>query len=311
MKIIFMGTPEFSIPCLEALINHEHEVIAVVTQPDKPKGRGKKVQPTPIKEVALKNNIPVYQPLKVKDPEFTTFLRSLSPDLIVVVAFGQILSKDILDIPPNGCVNVHASLLPKYRGAGPIYWSVINGEEKTGVTTMFMDVGLDTGDMILKEEIPILEQDTAGTIHDKLSSLGARVLINTIKLIEQGKAPREKQKDEEATYAPMLDKKLGKIDWGKSSKEVVCLIRGTNPWPVAYTSYQGQKFKIYEAELFDKEYKGRQQGEIVEIVPKEGLVISTGDGSVIINDVQFDGSKRMSMDEYLRGHNITLGIILE
>lgn len=310
MRIVFMGTPEFAISCLEVLIQSEHEVVAVVTQPDKPKGRGKKVQPTPVKEVAAAHDIPVYQPVKVKDAAFIEVLESLKPDLIVVVAFGQILSKEILDLPPKGCVNVHASLLPKYRGAGPLYWPVINGEKTTGVTTMYMNEGLDTGDMILKKEIPIQEQDTAGSIHDKLSILGAEVLKETIDLIQIDRAPRQEQNHDEASYAPMLSKEIGEIDWNHDSEKIRNLIRGTNPWPVAYTYLQGQKMKVYCAENYHKRYEGHEQGEVVEMIPKKGIVVATKDGSLVITEIQFEGSRKMSMDDYLRGHTIDVGVVL-
>ena len=249
MKIVFMGTPDFSVPALEELAK-VHQVAAVVTQQDRPKGRGHKMQYTPVKEKALELNIPVYQPEKVKNPEFVDILREINPDVIVVIAFGQILSKEILDLPKYGCINVHASLLPKYRGAAPIQWAVLDGEEKTGITTMYMEKGLDTGDMIDKAEVVLDEKETAGSLHDKLMVLGADLLLETLKKLEDGTAVRKKQNDEESCYAKMLSKDMGQIDFTKDAKEIECLIRGMNPWPSAYNFYNGKTLKIWDAIVF-------------------------------------------------------------
>ena len=248
MKIVFMGTPEFAVPTLEALIE-KHNVAAVVTQPDKPKGRGKKMIFSAVKEKAVENNIKVYQPTKVRDGEFVEILKEYEPDVIVVVAFGQILSEDILNIPKYGCINVHGSILPKYRGAAPIQWSIINGEEFGGVTTMYMAKGLDSGDMILKAEEKIKDDDTYGTLYDRLSYIGADLLIKTLDLIERGKVVRVPQNDDDATLAPMITRDMEHIDWDNTSENVVNLIKGLNPQPVSYTMYNDEKLKIWFAEV--------------------------------------------------------------
>lgn len=308
MKIIFMGTPEFAVPCLQKIIDEGHEVLAVVTQPDKPKGRGKKLSMPPVKELALKHDIDVYQPIKAREESFVNKLKEINPDLIVVVAFGQILPKSILDIPKFGCVNVHASLLPKYRGAAPLNWVIINGEEKTGVTTMYMDVGLDTGDMILKSEIPLDDEITAGELHDKMMIDGADVLKETIELIAQGKAPREKQNDDETCYSPIMDKSLGNINWSKPAKDIHNLIRGVNPWPSAYTTYGDQTMKIWKTKVLNKN-SDKVPGTILK-VDKDGLEVSTGQGVIQINEIQMSGKKRMIVSEYIKGNTISTDVVL-
>lgn len=308
MKIVFMGTPEFAVPCLQKIIDEGHEVLAVVTQPDKPKGRGKKLAMPPVKELALKYNIDVYQPIKAREESFVEKLKEINPELIVVVAFGQILPKSILDIPKFGCVNVHASLLPKYRGAAPLNWVIINGEEKTGVTTMYMDVGLDTGDMILKSEIPLDDEITAGELHDKMMVQGAEVLKDTIDLISKGEAPREKQNDEETCYSPIMDKSLGNIDWSKSATDIHNLIRGVNPWPSAYTTYDKQTMKIWKTKVLDK-LSEKTPGTILS-VDKNGIEVSTGDKVLQISEIQMSGKKRMIVSEYIKGNDISTGIVL-
>lgn len=308
MKIVFMGTPEFAVPCLQKIIDEGHEVLAVVTQPDKPKGRGKKLAMPPVKELALKYNIDVYQPVKAREESFVEKLKEINPELIVVVAFGQILPKSILDIPKFGCVNVHASLLPKYRGAAPLNWVIINGEEKTGVTTMYMDVGLDTGDMILKSEIPLDDEITAGELHDKMMVQGAEVLKDTIDLISKGEAPREKQNDEETCYSPIMDKSLGNIDWSKSATDIHNLIRGVNPWPSAYTTYDKQTMKIWKTKVLDKSSE-KTPGTIIN-VDKNGIEVSTGDKALQISEIQMSGKKRMIVSEYIKGNDISTGIVL-
>ncbi|MFR3568478.1 MAG: methionyl-tRNA formyltransferase [Paraclostridium sordellii] len=308
MKIVFMGTPEFAVPCLQKIIDEGHEVLAVVTQPDKPKGRGKKLAMPPVKELALKYNIDVYQPVKAREDSFVEKLKEINPELIVVVAFGQILPKSILDIPRFGCVNVHASLLPKYRGAAPLNWVIINGEEKTGVTTMYMDVGLDTGDMILKSEIPLDDEITAGELHDKMMVQGAEVLKDTIDLISKGEAPREKQNDEETCYSPIMDKSLGNIDWSKSATDIHNLIRGVNPWPSAYTTYDKQTMKIWKTKVLDK-LSEKTPGTILS-VDKNGIEVSTGDKVLQISEIQMSGKKRMIVSEYIKGNDISTGIVL-
>ena len=308
MKIVFMGTPEFAVPCLQKIIDEGHEVLAVVTQPDKPKGRGKKLAMPPVKELALKYNIDVYQPVKAREDSFVEKLKEINPELIVVVAFGQILPKSILDIPKFGCVNVHASLLPKYRGAAPLNWVIINGEEKTGVTTMYMDVGLDTGDMILKSEIPLDDEITAGELHDKMMVQGAEVLKDTIDLISKGEAPREKQNDEETCYSPIMDKSLGNIDWSKSATDIHNLIRGVNPWPSAYTTYDKQTMKIWKTKVLDK-LSEKTPGTILS-VDKNGIEVITGDKVLQISEIQMSGKKRMIVSEYIKGNDISTGIVL-
>ena len=308
MKIVFMGTPEFAVPTLEALIE-KHNVAAVVTQPEKPKGRGKKMIFSAVKEKAVENNIKVYQPTKVRDGEFVEILKEYEPDVIVVVAFGQILSEDILNIPKYGCINVHGSILPKYRGAAPIQWSIINGEEFGGVTTMYMAKGLDSGDMILKAEEKIKDDDTYGTLYDRLSYIGADLLIKTLDLIERGEVVRVPQNDDDATLAPMITRDMEHIDWDNTSENVVNLIKGLNPQPVSYTMYNDEKLKIWFAEVEKTEYSG-EIGEIVD-VRKKDFVVKTKKGAVAVKEVQAQGGKKMTADAYMRGHTIEKGIILK
>lgn len=308
MKVIFMGTPDFSVPTLEEIINAGHEVIAVITQPDKPKGRGKSVAFPPVKQKALEYNIPVYQPVKVKEESFTTVLKELAPDVIVVVAFGQILPKAILDLPKYGCINVHASLLPKYRGAAPIQWSIIDGEKTTGITTMYMDVGLDTGDMLLQGEVNIEPEETGGSLHDKLSAIGGELLVETLNRLEKGTIKRIKQDDSKSNYAKMLDKALGQIDFHKSAVEIERLIRGLNPWPSAYTSFDDKTLKIWKARVLEGNFDGKP-GEIIDVT-KEEIIVFTGQGALGILELQLEGKKRMSTDEFLRGYKIQKGTIL-
>ena len=304
MKIVFMGTPDFSVPALEELAK-VHQVAAVVTQQDRPKGRGHKMQYTPVKEKALELNIPVYQPEKVKNPEFVDILREINPDVIVVIAFGQILSKEILDLPKYGCINVHASLLPKYRGAAPIQWAVLDGEEKTGITTMYMEKGLDTGDMIDKAEVVLDKKETAGSLHDKLMVLGANLLLETLKKLEDGTAVREKQNDEESCYAKMLSKDMGQIDFTKSAREIECLIRGMNPWPSAYTSLDGKTMKVWEADVLDAQSK-EEPGTIVEVNKKE-IIVATGSNDLALHEIQLAGKKRMQVQAFLLGYQVEAG----
>ena len=305
MKIIYMGTPDFAVEALEALASSRHEVTAVFTQPDKPKGRGKAMQFTPVKEVALRENIPVYQPKKVRDPEVIQKIRELAPDVLVVVAFGQIIPQEILDIAPYGCINVHGSLLPKYRGAAPIQWAVINGEPVSGVTTMQMDEGLDTGDMIMKTEIVLDEKETGGSLHDKLAEAGAKLCVETLKAVEDGTAVRTKQGETGTDYAKQLNKKMGDIDWTKPAVEIERLIRGLNPWPSAYTSWSDKTMKIWEAEVLDKE-SGQAPGTVAE-VDKKTFAVQTGKGMLKILSLQLPGKKRMDTDAFLRGNQIKIG----
>lgn len=309
MNIVYMGTPDFAVPALEKLIK-KYNVTAVVTQPDKPKGRGKKIIFSPVKELALKNNIEVFQPEKVKDENFIKEMEKLNPDIIVVAAYGQILNEKILNLPKYGCINIHGSLLPKYRGAAPIQWSIINGEEKTGVTIMYMEKGLDTGDMILKREIPINKEDTYGSVHDKMSLVGAEAVIEAIEMIEKGNVNAQKQDDTLSSYAVMISKDIGHIDWNKNSNEIINLIRGLNPAPIAYTFYEDEVLKIWEAEQICCELE-MKNGEIIDVMPKKGILVKTNDSAILIKEIQQKGGKKMSCPDYLRGHNIKKGTILK
>ena len=309
MRVIFMGTPDFAVPSLEALLT-KHEVVLVVTQPDKPKGRVKKMVPTPVKACALEHGIPVLQPEKVKEPEFVEQLRSYEPDLIAVTAFGQILSEPILEMPKYGCINVHGSLLPKYRGAAPMQWSIIDGEKVTGITTMYMAKGLDSGDMLLKAEVEITDEDTFATIHDKMAVTGANLLLDTLAQLEAGTLERIPQDHDAATYAPMITKETGHIDWSKNRQDIINLIRGLNPVPAAYTIYEEEVLKIFGAALSDVQADSAANGEIVAVV-KKGFVVKCGDGCLLITEVQARGGKRMMTDAYLRGHAMKEGILLQ
>ena len=277
-------------------------MVAVVTQPDKRKGRGKAFQYTEVKEEALKHDIPVYQPVKVKDETMVEILTELNPDVIVVVAFGQLLPESILNLPKYGCINVHASLLPKYRGAAPIQWAVINREEESGVTTMLMEKGLDTGDMLKSAKLTLDIKETGGSLHDKLSTLGADLLIETLKDVEAGNITPVKQDDSLSCYAKMLDKSLGNINWSQKATEIEGLIRGLNPWPGAYTTLDGQIVKIYNSRISSSFFTTRQDGEI-GIVYDDGIGVSTKDGEIIITELQFAGKKKMTVKEYLNGRD--------
>ena len=308
LKIVFMGTPDFAVPCLEKIIADGYDVCGVFTQPDKPKGRGYELAFPPVKECAVKYNIPVYQPNSLKDGSAFELLKGISPDLIVVVAYGKILPEQILLLPPFGCVNVHASLLPKYRGAAPIHWAIMNGETETGITTMYMDVGLDTGDMILKSDTPIGATETTGELHDRLSIMGADLLLDTIKLIEKGKVIREKQDDTKSNYAPMLTKATGLIDWSRASGEIINQIRGLNPFPTAYTALNETILKIYKAVLGNK--SDAVCGTVINADSK-GIEVACGDGfSIFLTDILASGGKRMPVSVYLNGHPIK-GILNE
>ena len=308
MKVIFMGTPDFSVGTLEAIVEAGHEVVLAVTQPDKPKGRGKAVQFSPVKEAALAHNIPVFQPKKIREPENIEELRKYEADIMVVIAFGQILPKEILEMTPYGCVNVHASLLPKYRGAAPIQWAVIDGEKTSGVTTMQMDEGLDTGDMILKDEIVLDAKETGGSLHDKLADMGAKLLIETLTALENKTATFEKQGESPTAYARMLDKKLGQIDWKEEAVKLERLIRGLNPWPAAYTIWDEKTMKIWESEVKEEE-TGKEPGTIVA-VEKDGFFVQTGKGLLKITALQIPGKKRMDAGAFLRGYHPEVGTLL-
>ena len=309
MKVIFMGTPDFSVGTLEALVEAGHEVVLAVTQPDKPKGRGKEMQFTPVKESALKHNIPVFQPKRVREAECMEELRKYNADIMVVVAFGQILPKEILEMTPYGCVNVHASLLPKYRGAAPIQWSIIDGEEVTGVTTMQMDEGLDTGDMLLKTEVVMDEKETGGSLHDKLAEAGAKLCIETLEALQNKTVTPIPQGETTTAYAKMLDKQLGNIDWNKTGVEIERLIRGLTPWPSAYTNWNGKVMKIWSAEVVEGESEANP-GTIVK-VEKDAFYVQTGKGFLKICELQIPGKKRMDAGAFLRGYQVSEGAVLE
>lgn len=342
MKIIFMGTPDFSVGTLESLIGAGHEVVLVVTQPDKPKGRGKQMQFTPVKECAVAHNIPVYQPMKIREQECVDYLATFNADIMVVVAFGQILPKSILDMAPMGCVNVHASLLPKYRGAAPIQWAIIDGEEVTGITTMQMDEGLDTGDMLQKVEVEITPEESGGSLHDKLAAAGASLCVETLGLLEQKGITPEPQGDTTTSYAKMLKKDLGDIDWTKSAAEIERLIRGLNPWPSAYSLWDDKVMKIWSAKVVDAvdieaqldcisktstsdtgETNSENELDIstknnnnlltpgtVVYCGKQSFFVQTGDGLLEVLELQVPGKKRMDAGSFLRGSGITVGEIL-
>lgn len=304
MRIVFMGTPEFAVPCLQKLLDCGHEVSGVFTQPDKPQGRKMILTPPPVKKLAVENSIPVYQPVKMRDGTALEMLKEANPELVIVVAYGKILPKEILEYPKYGCINIHASLLPELRGAAPIQWSVINGFKKTGVTSMQMDEGLDTGDMLIKEEIEIGENESAGEIHDKLSVLGASVLEKTIELLLKGELKPEKQDHEKFTYAPMLSKELSPIDWNLTASEVHNKIRGLCPWPSATAVLNGKKIKIHQSVCVSAE--GKNAGEVIET--GKHLVVSCGDGKCIeILNLQAEGKKAMSAADFMRGNSINIG----
>lgn len=305
LRIVFMGTPDFAVPCLDAIVNDGHEVLAVVTQPDRPKGRGKKLAPSPVKQAALNYNVDVLQPGKVKDPAFLQQLQELLPDVIVVVAFGQLLPKTILDLPRLGCINVHASLLPHYRGAAPIHWSVINGEKLTGVTTMYMDVGMDTGDMIIKAEVPIGPDETTGQLHDRLMQEGAKLLSQTLQLIEQGQAPRTPQNPDEATYASLLKREIEHVDWSLSANEVHNHIRGLYPWPGAYCLFQGKPLKLCKTRIVSPVGKNQQPGRIAALTP-DGIVVETGEGLIELLELQPESRQRMNAKDCANGYGLKI-----
>ncbi len=301
MRIVFMGTPAFAVPCLQALVEAGHEVCGVFTQPDKPKGRGYHLIAPPVKEYAITKNIPVFQPQKMRDGEALAQLEQLQPEIIVVVAYGKLLPPDILQLPPKGCVNVHASLLPKYRGAAPIQWSVLNGEKITGVTTMMMDEGLDTGDMLESEQTEIGAEETAGELQERLAPLGAKLLVRTLEKIQAGTAVRTKQEDSLSCYAPMLQKSLSPIDWNKPADAVHNLVRGLNPWPGASTVLEGKQLKIHRATLAQG---SGAPGEVLSLAP---VVVACGDQRALqLQEVQYEGKKRMPAQDFLRGHPVKL-----
>jgi len=306
MKIVFMGTPGFAVPCAEALWKAGHEIVAVFTQPDRPFGRKQVLKASEVKEWAIEKGLPVFQPEKIRVEENVEILKGLAPDIIVVVAYGQLLSQVILDIPMNGCINVHASLLPKYRGAAPINWAIIDGEKTTGVTTMFMAAGLDTGDMLMKKETAIEPEETAGMLHDRLSAMGADLIVETLMAIENKSFHREKQKDQDSCYASMLDKTLSKIDWRKNVEEIHNLVRGMNPRPIAWTEFDGKKMKIYSSSVFEKESENDAPGKIYA-VQKDCIIVNCGIGRLEIKELQLEGGKRLETPVFLRGFAMEVG----
>lgn len=310
MKIIFMGTPDFSVPTLETLIQSGHEVAAVVTQPDKPKGRGKEIQMSPVKETALKYHIPVYQPVRARDQEFVEEMRALQPDVMVVIAFGQILSKELLEVPKFGCVNIHASLLPAYRGAAPIQWAVINGDEETGITTMMMDVGMDTGDMLEKKVVKLDPKETGGSLFDRLSLLGGDLILSTLQKMEDGTLVRTPQEHEKATYVKKISKTFGDIDWTMKAQEIERLVRGLNPWPSAYTHWNGKMLKVWEADVLPDSEEKAAPGTVLEACG-DSLKVQTGHGILKITSLQLEGKKRMDTAAFLRGYPVACGSVLE
>ncbi len=307
MNIVFMGTPDFARDSLKALVENGHNVELVITNPDRPKGRGMKMIPSDVKVYALKKGLNIEQPIKIRNNlEIIEELRKIKPDVICVVAYGKIIPKEILDIPKYGCINVHGSLLPKYRGAAPIQWSVLNGDKETGITTMFMDEGMDTGDILLKEKVQIGEDETTGELWDRLSIIGANLLIKTLKLLEEGKINSEKQTGD-FSLAPMIDKSMAKIDWkNKNSQEIKNLVRGLNPFMGAYSFFDEKKIKFWKIEILDM-VTDKEPGEVIIANPKDGLKIATIDGIISVLEIQGENAKKMNILEYLKGNNIEVG----
>ncbi len=303
MKVVFMGTPDFAVETLKAIYEAGHEVILAVSQPDKPKGRSGKLQPTPVKEFAVEHNIPVFQPVKIRDEESVEYLRNYEADVFVVAAFGQILPKVILDMPRLGCVNVHGSLLPKYRGAAPIQWAVINGEKVSGNTTMLMGPGLDDGDMLLKSEVELAADETGGSLFDRLAIDGGKLAVKTIEALDRGEITPVPQDESEATHVGMIKKEMGLIDWNKPAEEIERLIRGLNPWPSAFTYVHGKSLKLWSAAVCDK---SGEPGTVID-VSKNGFTVACGTGSLEIRELQLEGKKRMGAGDFLRGYSLEAG----
>lgn len=315
MKVVFMGTPDFAVDALQAIIEAGHEVTAVVTQPDKPKGRGKEMQATPVKTCALEHHIPVFQPVKVKEPETVETLRSYEADIFVVVAFGQILSEEILQMPKYGCVNIHASLLPKYRGAGPIQWAIIDGEKETGITIQQMDKGVDTGDILFQSVVPIDAKETGESLFEKLAKAGAALIVEALPKIEAGEVTPRKQDESQASHAKMLQKSMSRIDWNRKAAELDCLIRGMISWPGASSGYHGKTLKIWQQEPVAKDQlpaealAGAEPGTVIA-VEKDAIYVQTGEGALKLTEVQLEGKKRMAVKDFLLGYPVQPGEIL-
>lgn len=312
MKIVFMGTPDFAVGALEAIVKEGYEVAAVVTQPDKPKGRGKEVQMTPVKACALRHGIPVLQPVKIREEEAMERLSKFEADIFVVAAFGQLLPEKVLQMARLGCVNIHASLLPKYRGAAPIQWAILNGEKETGITLMRMDKGLDTGDMLMKRAVPIGERETGDSLHDKLCAAGAELIVEALPKIEKGELIPEKQREEEASYVGMLKKSLGLIDWTKGAVFIDRMVRGLNSWPGAYTYYKNRSLKIWGCEPAEKEGGDRPENRVgsVEKVEKEAFYVRCGEGLLKVTEVQLEGKRRLPVKDFLLGCPLAEGAVL-
>ncbi|MEE9613361.1 MAG: methionyl-tRNA formyltransferase [Thermodesulfobacteriota bacterium] len=306
LKVVFMGTPEFAVPSLKAMIEAGADVRAVVTQPTRPSGRGLSAKDSPVKTLALEHKLPVLEPLTIKGEGFINELKALGPDLIAVVAYGRILPRAVLDLPRLGCVNLHASLLPAYRGAAPVNWAVINGEAKTGVSTMLMDEGMDTGAVLLTEEIEIGEDETTGEVLEKLSGLGAALLVKTIGLLQEGKLTPEPQDDTKATYAPLLKKEDGRVDWTKSPEEIRNRLRGLKPWPGTYSYWNGKLLKIHGARV-STGVDGKAAPGVVISAAADGIVVKCGSGALKVTELQLEGKRRMSAAEFLRGHSLGEG----
>lgn len=314
MRAVFMGTPEIAAVILKSVLASKHEVIAVVTQPDKPKGRGHEMAFPPVKEVALAAGIPVLQPQRARDEEFLEEMKQLNPDIILVAAYGKLLPKVLLELPKFGCINVHASLLPKYRGASPIQWAVLNGDEKSGVTIMHMAEEMDAGDIIMKEEVVLAADETAGSLHDKLADIGGPLLLSAMDALENGRAPRIRQNGEEATHVRMLDKTMGNMDFSKPAVVLERWIRGLNPWPTAYTKLDGKMLKLWKAEVvpaeeLTKEIRNEQWGTIV-CIEKDSFSVTTGDGLLKVKELQIEGKRKMTAEEFLRGFKLEIGTVL-
>ncbi len=301
-SLIFMGTPEFALPSLKALLSVEAQILLVVTQPDRPKGRGRKVVAPPVKLLAQAEGLPVYQPEKVKSPEAIERIAALSPACIVLVAYGQLLSAEILGIPPLGAVNVHASLLPKYRGSAPIHWALIRGEAETGVTTMLMDTGMDTGDILLQRKVVIQPEDTAGSLHDKLSEEGAKLLVETLAMLEKGALKPQAQEDSQATFAPMLAKEDGKVDWQGDAKQICDRIRGLDPWPGGFTQWQGKRLKLFGCRALTNPIQA-EPGTVIATA-EDGVEVAAGEGSVLVRTLQLEGGRPLPAADFLRGHSL-------
>ena len=307
MRIVFMGTPDFAVPCLQKILDSHHQVVGVFSQPDKPKGRGYVLTPPPVKELALQYNLPVYQPATLKDGTAMEILRELAPEIIVVVAYGKILRKEVLDLPKYGCINIHGSILPKYRGAAPIQWTVLNGETETGVTSMLLDEGVDTGDMLGVKTTAVGENETAGELFDRLSALGADLLMETLEQIENGTAQRTPQDHAAATHTTMLDKNMSEVDWSRTAQEIHNQVRGLSPWPSAHTVLDGKKLKLHQTRKTELS-SDRPAGTVIS---NEPLQVVCGDSKVLtLTEIQYEGGKRMASADFLRGHKIPVGTIL-